>query len=165
MLLFRDIKQNYPVYILDKSSLELVIGKVIQVGFPHVDPAKPGGMVIDVTIEASGKSATYMIPDNLCITDAGASLVLSTERENLVHEVEALRNNASQILSSVDKQKEILEKSSKVLEELSPVFRDKQQYEERFKSLESGMSDIKTLLTKILNEENTSKKRGERKEE
>lgn len=34
MLLFKDIKQNYPVYILDTQEFNIVQGKATQVSFP-----------------------------------------------------------------------------------------------------------------------------------
>lgn len=166
MLLFKDVKQNYPVWILDKQELILIQGKVTQVSFPHIDSSRPTlgcnqNMVVDVTISAEGKTATYTIPENLCITDAGHSLVLATEKENLIHEVEALRNNAQQILSSVPRQKEIIEKSEELLVKLNPL---EAQYEERFKSIESGMTDIKSMLLKFIEEnektDSNSKKRN-----
>nr|DAH23874.1 MAG TPA: hypothetical protein [Bacteriophage sp.] len=36
-------------------------------------------MVIDVTIESNGKTATYTIPENLSVTYAG-DIVLSTDK-------------------------------------------------------------------------------------
>jgi hypothetical protein len=34
---FKDIKQSYSVYILNKQSMTIADGKVISVGFPHMD--------------------------------------------------------------------------------------------------------------------------------
>ena len=40
-------------------------------------------MVIDVTIESNGKTATYTIPENLSVTYAG-DIVLSTDKQGLI---------------------------------------------------------------------------------
>ena len=70
-MLFKDIKQNYPIYILDKQELTVSQGKVLSIGFPRMDvmskPANPINtqMVIDITIDNCGKSATYTIPEGL----------------------------------------------------------------------------------------------------
>lgn len=32
---FKDVKQNYSVYILNKQDITITDGKVISVGFPH----------------------------------------------------------------------------------------------------------------------------------
>lgn len=71
MLLFKDIKQNYPVYILDTQEFSLIQGKATQVSFPRLEMNQKTGkteMVVDVTIEANGKMATYAIPESHSVT-------------------------------------------------------------------------------------------------
>ena len=73
MLLFKDIKQNYPVYILDTQEFSLIQGKATQVSFPRLEINQKTGkteMVVDVTIEANGKMATYAIPESHSVTYA-----------------------------------------------------------------------------------------------
>nr|DAF64309.1 MAG TPA: hypothetical protein [Podoviridae sp. ct2m58] len=36
-MFFKDIKQDYPVYILDKQQLTISQGKVLSIGFPRAD--------------------------------------------------------------------------------------------------------------------------------
>lgn len=57
-------------------------------------------MVVDVTIEANSKTATYSIPENLSVTYAG-DVVLSTDKQGLMAEVEQMKNTAEKILESV----------------------------------------------------------------
>lgn len=73
MLLFKDIKQNYPVYILDTQEFSLIQGKATQVSFPRLEMNQKTGkteMVVDITIEANGKMATYAIPESHSVTYA-----------------------------------------------------------------------------------------------
>ena len=150
-MLFKDIKQNYPVYILDKQDLSVIQGKATSVSFPRMDMNPKIGkteMVVDVTIEVNGKTGTYTIPEGLSVTYAG-NLVLSTDKQGLSGEIEAMKNNAEQILASVDKQKEILEKSSSLLAELNPVYKEKQETEKRFGSIETQVSDVKKSVDEI----------------
>ena len=73
MLLFKYIKQNYPVYILDTQEFSLIQGKATQVSFPRLEMNQKTGkteMVVDVTIEANGKMATYAIPESHSVTYA-----------------------------------------------------------------------------------------------
>ena len=147
-MIFKDIKQNYPVFMLDKQALTITQGKAIAVAFPRLDLNKNAAvtqMVVDVTIEAEGKTATYTIPENLSVTYAG-NLVLSTDRQGLVNEVEAMKTAAEQALSSMGRQKEILAKSSALLAELNPAFKEKQETEKRFGQIESSIHEIKDLL-------------------
>lgn len=148
-MIFKDIKQNYPVFILDKQALTITQGKAIAVAFPRLDLNKnvvgTTQMVVDVTIEAEGKTATYTIPESLSVTYAG-NLVLSTDRQGLVNEVEAMKTAAEQALSSMERQKEILAKSSALLAELNPAFKEKQETEKRFGQIEDSICEIKDLL-------------------
>lgn len=160
---FKDIKQNYPVYILDKQELTYTQGKVVSVSFPRLDtnkmsqmpsvtnPMASTQMVVDVTIEANGKTATYTIPESLAITYTG-NLVLSTDKDGISREVEALKASAEQVLASVDHQKEVLEKATSLLAQLSPSYREKKETEERFTKLESSVSDIKSMIENFVKE-------------
>lgn len=156
-MLFKDVKQNYPVYILDKQELIISQGKVQSVGFPRMDIMSkvPNGTqtVVDITIDNNGKTATYTIPENLSITYAG-NIVLSTDKEGLVHEVEAMKNSAEQILASVDKQKSILEKANTLLSDLNPVYREKKETDLRFSKIESSIGELKEMFSKFLNTTN-----------
>lgn len=164
MLSFKDIKQNYPVFILDKQEMAFIQGKVTSVSFPHYDanvgqmPGSSTQMVVDVTVEANGKTATYVIPESASITKAG-NVVLATERESLVHEIEALKVSSEQVIASVDYHKKVVEKSSELLKELNPVYREKEESEKRFKAIEGSVaemgarvSELKTILTDFVKE-------------
>lgn len=152
---FKDIKQSYSVYILNKQNMAIADGKVISVGFPHMDMnSKPqlgqSQMVVDVTIESEGKTATYTIPENLSVTYAG-DIVLATDKQGLVCEVEAMKNAAEKILESVPRQKEIVDKSSTLLADLNPVFKQKKENEERFSKMESSISRLEQTVTSFIN--------------
>lgn len=67
MLLFKDIKQNYPVYILDTQEFSLIQGKATQVSFPRLEMNQKTGkteMVVDVTYAANMAYADFY-PDPL----------------------------------------------------------------------------------------------------
>ena len=162
-MMFKDIKQNYPVFIFNKQDLSVVQGKVVATTFPHVDmnstqkvnptalsPASPLGtqMVVDVTIEAGGKTATYTIPESLSVTYAG-NVVLSTDRDGITREVEALKSSAEQVLSSVDRQKEIVEKTTSLLAELNPAYKEKKETEERFSAIEETVTGVKGSVDEL----------------
>lgn len=159
-MLFKELKQNYPVYILDKQAVTFTQGKVISVSLPRMNvgngtmpmmpPSSPTAMLVDVTIEADGRTATYSIPENLAVTYAG-STVLSTDREGISREIEAMRATAEQVLSSVDRQKEILDKTQSLLAELNPAYKEKKETDERFNRIEGDMSEMKSMVRDLLN--------------
>lgn len=146
MLLFRDTKPNYPVFILNKDEMTVTQGKVKTASFPRMDTSRgTAQMVVDVEIEADGKTATYAIPENLGVTYAG-NLVLSTEQEALLREIDALESAAQQILATVEKQKTIIERAKVVRAELNPVYKEKQETEKRFGQIEGAISEMKDLM-------------------
>ena len=159
-MLFKELKQNYPVYILDKQTVTFTQGKVISVSLPRMNvgngtmpmmpTSSPTAMLVDVTIEADGRTSTYSIPENLAVTYAG-STVLSTDREGLSREIEAMRATAEQVLSSVDRQKEILDKTQSLLAELNPAYKEKKETDERFNRIEGDMSEMKSMVRDLLN--------------
>ena len=159
-MLFKELKQNYPVYILDKQTVTFTQGKVISVSLPRMNvgngtmpmmpPSSTTAMLVDVTIEADGRTATYSIPENLAVTYAG-STVLSTDREGISREIEAMRATAEQVLSSVDRQKEILDKTQSLLAELNPAYKEKKETDERFNRIEGDMSEMKSMVRDLLN--------------
>lgn len=170
---FKDIKQNFPVYILDKSSVELIKGKVTATAFPRPDSQNnfnlPNGnygtvvpqlnqsngqrMVIDLTIDAGGRSATYTVSENASVNYAG-NLVIATEQSLLVSEVEAIKNSAEQALAPerLEQLKQSLEKSTSLLSELNPAFKQQQEYDARFKNLEGSVGELKDMMKNFIKE-------------
>ena len=159
-MLFKELKQNYPVYILDKQSITFTQGKVVNISLPRLNignngmpmmPPSPASnaMMVDVTVEVNGRTATYSIPENLAVTYAG-NTVLSTDKEGISREIEAMRATAEQVLHSVDRQKEIVEKSKTLLAELNPAYREKKETDERFNRIEGDVSEMKGMMKDLL---------------
>jgi hypothetical protein len=147
-MLFKDIKQNYPVYILDKHEFQITQGKATAVSFPRMEVNQKTGrteMVVGVTVEVDGKTATYAIPENLSVTFAG-NLVLSTDKQGLTGEVEALVANAEQIIASVPRANKIKAEAPAMLASLNPVYKEKQETEQRFGKIEGSISEMKELM-------------------
>lgn len=155
---FKDVKQNYSVYILNKQDMTITEGKVVSVGFPHMDLTQKttigqSQMVVDVTIELTGKTATYTIPENLSITYAG-DIVLSTDKNGLAKEVESMKNTAEKIIESVPRQKEVIEKSTALLADINPVYKEKKETEQRFAKIEESINRMESTVTNFINQFN-----------
>ena len=152
-MIFRDIKQGYPVYIFNKQELTISQGKVASAGFPRLDTNPMSGkteMVIDITVnDGSGKTGSYVIPEGLSVTYAG-NLVLSTEKAALAGEVEAMKSSAEQALASVDRQREIVDKAAALLSDLNPAYREKLENDKRFDALEGSVGELKGLVRSLI---------------
>ena len=149
---YRDTKINDTIYILDKDKMVLQQGRVTATS-PHVNNTyntmAAGQMMRDIAIEVDGKNATYTIPENLSVTFAG-SIVLATSQQGLSSEIERMKSEAEQALAMMEHHKMVIERSSGLLAELNPHVREKLENERRFKSIESDMSGIKTMMQQLL---------------
>ena len=150
MLAFKDIKQNYPVHIFDKQEFRYIQGKATAVSFPKLEinpeSSKPE-MMVSVTIEANGKTATYAIPENLSVSYANG-FVFATDKSLLLAEAKSVKANAEQILASVPKAQKVIDEAPAVFAELDSSFREKQETEQRFGKIEKSISSMEELMKK-----------------
>ena len=150
-LLFKDLKQNYPMYAFNKETLTINQGKVTSVSIPRIEPSFPGQMVLDIGLEINGNAGSYVLPENQAIAYA-KNLVLTTEKASLTSEIEALKANAEQILNSVERQKEILAKTENLLSDLNPAFKEKRETTERLNRMEEAIAKLTESVTGLVNE-------------
>lgn len=147
-MLFKDIKQNYPIHIFDKQDFRYIQGKATAVSFPKLeinpDTGKPE-MMVSITIEAEGKTATYAIPENLSVSYANG-LVFATDKSLLLAEAKSVKANAEQIIASVPKAQKIIDNAPAVFAELDSSFKEKQETEQRFGKIEGSISEMKDLM-------------------
>ena len=154
-MLFKDLKIGYPVYIFHKDGEKRITqGKVTAISpsrLPQTPSLQTMQMVVDVTIDDGGSSRTYAIPDNSSVTYSNG-LVLSTDREGVIREVEILRNQCADELAKIDEYRKSVSECEKILSEWNPVFREKRETEERFSKLETSMSDLKSMMSGLIKE-------------
>ena len=154
-MLFKDLKIGYPVYIFHKDGEKRITqGKVTAISpsrLPQTPSLQTMQMVVDVTIADGGSSRTYAIPDNSSVTYSNG-LVLSTDREGVIREVEILKNQCADELAKIDEYRKSVSECEKILAEWNPVFREKRETEERFSKLETSMSDLKSMMSGLIKE-------------
>lgn len=154
-MLFKDLKIGYPVYIFHKDGEKRITqGKVMAISpsrLPQLQSMQTMQMVVDVTIEDSGFSRTYTMPDSTSVNYAN-DLVLSTDRDGVLREVEILKNQCAEELTKVEDYKKTVSECEKILAEWNPVFREKRETEERFSKLESSMVDLKGMMACLIKE-------------
>lgn len=154
-MLFKDLKIGYPVYIFHKDGEKRITqGKVTAISpsrLPQTPSLQTMQMVVDVTIDDGGSSRTYTIPDNLSVTYSN-NLVLSTDRDGVIREVEILKNQCADELAKIEEYRKSVSECEKILTEWNPVFREKRETEERFSKLETSMSDLKSMMSGLIKE-------------
>lgn len=116
------------------------------------DPmAMATGTVVDITIDAEGQTRTYTIPESSSVTYAG-QLVLSTDKDGILREVEALKSASEEALSKVDRHRSIVESCNTLIEELNPAFAEKREQDRRIEGIENEVRNISQQLREFIKE-------------
>lgn len=151
---FKDIKQGYPIYILDRKALCAKTVNITEVSLPHID-AKIGGatnLVVDISTE-DGNTYVMMADAEVAYPE---SMVISTNVDHILRELTSMRNTAQQALDRVDRERQTVARCNDLLADLDPTQREKQQTEARFTKIEQaqtamqqGMDKLLQMMTKI----------------
>lgn len=155
-MLFKELKEGYPIYILHKDGEKRVSqGKVTNVSPSHM-PTIPNvmntmQMVVDITVDDNGCVRTYTMPDNLSVTYTD-NLVLSTDKEGVIREVEVIKSKCEEELSRKDEYEKTVLECDNILKEWNPTFKEKKETEARFEKLETSVHDIKDMLSGLIKE-------------
>ena len=161
--MFSTLRQNSPIYILDKKGSPVLKKGIIESVSPQRSRSgsfygQPLDMVVDIIVNVdSTKEEFKNIPASLSIANDG-NLVISESKEAMSTEVDSMLSISKQILESVDYHQEVIEKCEQILKDLNPQFaKDKLQeekinsLEERIGGVENTLGDIKDMLSKALN--------------
>jgi len=157
---FKELRPNNPIYLLDKSEgVKYCQAKVLNVGQPRFDTQQlpQSGMtsmqmpqmVVDVTIEANGKTETYKFPENASVGGIGNMLV-STDLNGVIREIDATIAKDEQYFSDKEKVEKEYEQCKKLKTELDPAFKEKQEIDSRFQKMEEKYENLDKKVDKIL---------------
>lgn len=140
-MLFKELKGNYPIFLLDRATLSFEQAKVMNVQ-PNYQSVNMNRIEVNVTIQnKEGKQNTYAVADSEQSAYAG-NLFISTSKDCIINEVNALKNASEEVLSKVDEHKQTVEKCKNLLAELDTSFRDQQKTNERLNQMESKLDEI-----------------------
>lgn len=140
-MLFKELKGNYPIFLLDRATLKFEQAKVMNVQ-PNYQSVNMNRIEVNVTIQnKEGKQNTYAVADSEQSAYAG-NLFISTSKDCIINEVNALKNASEEVLSKVDEHKQTVEKCKELLAELDTSFRDQQKTNERLDQMENKLDEI-----------------------
>ncbi len=151
-MLFKDLKQNDNVYVLDKSSFEIKQGKIINntfhtnTSYNNIFTNQQNILYRDITIEIDGKSSVYIIPENLDKTKAGNTLVIAISKSNLSDDIEECSKNAKEMLANKEYYEMVISKAPDLLAELNPSLLKERETEKRLDNIEKL---VKSLVEKL----------------
>ena len=153
MIQFKDIRAGHTLYLFDRKTKDYIEAKVESVKPPYFSvngntPAK----VVDVTLQLGDTVKTYVLGENASVSYAG-SLMLATEKQQVVLEVQSMRGTAEAAVKAYDENVRTVELCDKVLERLDSSIAEKKETERRFsaieRNLESMMGKLNDLVGKL----------------
>ena len=140
-MLFKELKSNYPIFLLDRATLSFEQARVMNVQ-PNYQSVNMNRMEVNVTIQTKeGKQNTYAVADSEQSAYAG-NLFISTSKDSIINEVNALKNASEEVLSKVEEHKQTVEKCKNLLAELDTSFRDQQRTNQRLDQMENKLDEI-----------------------
>ena len=143
--LFKDLKKNQTVYVLNTADFTVHHGVTTADATPSVETnAKTGQkeVMTSLPIDIDGHTATYMIPDKSSMTTAGM-MVLATTEDELFREVEAQERLSKKHIEDNPKHEMVLEKAPAAKVALNPALRERLEQEQRMKEMSQFMEEMK----------------------
>ncbi len=156
--MFSNLGQNSVFYILDKNTKPVLkVGKVVKA---NTNPQYYGlsNQEIDISVDVNGDTYEFKkIPANLSIVSPSQGIVISDNSEDMTKEFETMVNISQQTIDSIDYHRGVIDSKDSILSILNPRFAKEKEQENKFNALENrvgsmeqGIDDIKTMLSKML---------------
>lgn len=82
----------------------------------------------------------------------GNNDVLSTDKDGILREVEAIKAASEEALAQVEANKEKVTKCNQLLEELNPAFAEKRAQDKRIEGIETEVKSLGALVRDFINE-------------
>lgn len=143
-MLLKDCQKNYPIFILNRTDITATQGKIIDVSRPHFDNRNPSNttMVIDVIVDIDGKQISFVMSENanIAYTD---NLVLSCDRTDILHEVEAICARNEEELKQTETRQRTVSKCKAIIEDWNPAVKQQRETDERMTKIEGYVDALR----------------------
>lgn len=151
--MFKDAKQGYSIYMLNRKDISVSCGKITNMPIPHFDNRIGAAkMVVDLNVECNGKTTNYVVDDTAEICFAG-DIVITMNRECILREIESIKATSESAIKMMDYHKDALVKCDALLKEYSPEYKERSEYSERIIDIESKVDKltnaVATLVSKL----------------
>lgn len=153
MIVFKELKKGFPVFILNKETLLYQQGKVTQDATPpRMNTVFGQPMIVDVSLESEGQVKIWTLPadQSLAEVQSDANIVIATDKAALVSILKSIESECTTYLEGIEGRKQKLEAAKNLIAELDVVYKQQQQTEERFVRIEQSIGGIESTLSKIL---------------
>lgn len=163
-MLFKELKQGYPLYVLNVNTMEVGTGTVTFVGQPHVTNDKKKiakgqlQMVIDVTANFGNTSQTIELTDSLSQTmsDDGA-LLITPNQADIANGMRMIKARCEEYIRNENHYRELIKKCDEQLPNFDPLYKQTMASEARFSEMQStidkqskDIAEMKDMIQKLL---------------
>lgn len=163
-MLFKELKQGYPLYVLNVNTMEVGTGTVTFVGQPHVTNDKKKiakgqlQMVIDVTANFGNTSQTIELTDSLSQTmsDDGA-LLITPNQADVANGMRMIKARCEEYIRNEDHYRELIKKCDEQLPNFDPLYKQTMASEARFSEMQftidkqsKDIAEMKDMIQKLL---------------
>ncbi len=156
--MFSALRQNSLFYILDKNNKPtLKVAKVVSISSVQYKTGLT--QTVDVVVNVDGETLNFNeLPANLSIADSKTGVVVSESREQMMTEIENMMTTSQNILDNIGYHESVVDSCNEMLIKLNPKFAKEKEQEDKIKSLEckvnsieTGISDMKAMMSELLN--------------
>lgn len=160
---FSSLRQGALLYILNKENMPTVnIGTITGVSAPTpkwgapMAFGQPQEYVVDLNVKVDDKQGGFQkVPAHLDaweyeLNGAKTPYVLATSKEAINAEVNALRQQALGVISSVDYNRKVVAACDEMLRQLNPEYAEKQKQEQEIAELKSQLAAQQGQMAELI---------------
>lgn len=166
--MFSQLRKGTLIYVLKKDGKPTVdTGEVIEVGAPAFSAGsttfQPGfplqqRTTVDVKVKSGDQLLEFkQLPSDANIFSYNGTTIVADNKEDMLRELESMRNISADILASIDKHKEIVKQCDELIAKLNPQVRRAAESAKamehltgRVDGMERSIEDIKSMLAEVL---------------
>lgn len=159
--MFQNLTQGAFLPILYKNTPRVVDGKVISVSthMPAFNPQQPlammNGPVTDITVQVGNETIPFAgLPANGIVANfPDKGIFVSTDRNAVLREIEAMAAASKQILESVPTHEKMVRDCEDLILQLNPERKKEAQAAEEMSALQGEVRELKEMLSALLKQD------------
>lgn len=165
--MFSNLAQNSIIYIMDfNNSPKVISGPVERVSLPRpkYNTFNPNmEMVVDITAIINGERREFKSVPNGTIADFGTdAFILAENKETLDSYINTMLQQSRNVIASVEKHKKLIPIYEEALQELNPALKSNIEKDKMIQSLQSEVSELKSMMKEMLNKAGSGNTNQER---
>lgn len=146
--MFSALRQNNSIYILDKGAEPcLEIGMVVSATPKMGTYQNAFNNTVDIKVKVGEVTKEFnQLPANMSKTYYNNSIVVTSDKESMLQEVEAFIRNSQQVIESLPYHEKVVSSGEAMLAQLNPQIAKDKANEEKITQLENKVSNIDSRL-------------------